>query len=408
MASVNDVARPTRSISVTSDGSQVAAVSSGSAGFVFTACPGASKMALYDVNEEIDVVTLDAENEAPSLAAVSHDAVKVAYGTSSGAVYLWDLIYPTTMESFRTEDSLAAGAITSLSWHPRGHVLAAASESGVVHLWDMVVGALLFPFPAHDGRISDIAWTGNGRILLTAGDDGALRAWSPRDVEFLGSVTGDQDDAEGKPIVPALGAVKWHTSGLTCLDAMMDMSRVTVSGARDGSVLLSVIKPEQGCGVFHAMQKHKSAVTAVKFSRLDCPKPLRAASAAEDGTVHLFDMDRRLPMGKFTHTGSKAVSKLAFNDTADVLFSASGSTVQAWDARVAPEEENPILFAEDVDSGHAHTVTDFTVVNDGATLVTAGSDGRLRLFDMRYPSGVAPSFAHVSDKPGTIDSIETL
>jgi WD40 repeat protein len=394
MANTNEVVHPTRSITIAPNGSPVLSVASGNAGFVFTASPGVNKMALHDVNEDVEVVNLEAKDEGPSVVAVAHDAVKVAYGTASGAVYLWDLLYPTTMESFRTEDSLAAGAITALSWHPRGHVLAAASESGVVHLWDMCVGALLFPFPAHDGHVADIAWTANGRVLLTAGEDGALRAWSPRNVEFLGSVTGDNDDADGNPIVSKPGAVKWHSSGLTCLDAMMDMSRVTVSGAKDGSVLLSVMKPEQGCGVFHAMQMHKAPVSAVKFSRLDVPTPLRAASGAEDGTVHLFDLDRRLPMGKFTHSGGKKVSKLLFSDSADVLFSSSGSTVQAWDSRVAPEEETPVLFAEE-GSGKAPAINDFTIANNGSTLVTAGSDGLLRLFDMRYPAGEAPIYTHV-------------
>jgi WD40 repeat protein len=375
------------------DGAPVTALcSGGQAGFVFTTAGAADKMTLHDVNEGVEIVALEAKDESPSCVAVSHDAVKVAFGTAKGAVFLWDVLYPTTMESFRTEDAVAAGPVTSMAWHPRGHVLASASEAGVVHLWDMVVGALLFPVPCHDGPIAGLSWTANGRLLLTAGacgevagTSGALRAWSPREVEFMGSVTADGEGGAGEPGFKPV-SVRWHTSPLTCLDAMADMSRVAVTGARDGSVLLSVMKPEQGCGVFHAMPSHKAAVTDVTFSALDCPKPLRAASAAADGTVQLFDMERRLPMGKFTHRGGPA-SRLTFSGNADVLFSAAGCTVKAWDARVAPEEEAPVEFG-----GHQQAVHDFAIVNAGATVVAACGDGKLRLYDMRWPRGEAPRF----------------
>lgn len=403
-----------RSVEVTSIGG-INAVGAGKGGFLFSACSGANRMCLHDANEAAEVVSLEAQGQRPASVAISRDAVKVAFGTGAGAIYLWDVLYPTAMESFRTEDSVAAGAITKMAWHPRGHVLAAASEAGVVHLWDMVVGALLFPFPCHEGPIADIAWTGNGRMLLTAGQDGALRAWSPRDVEFMGSVSRDDEDLASNSLIPggrsdshgrnsqprrsrqvhingdsenelrAPPSVRWHSSAITCLDVMLDMSRVAITGGDDGSVLLSVLKPEQGCGVFHAMPSHSAPVTTVKFSDLECPKPLRSASGAEDGTIFLFDMDRRLPMSKFLHSGGR-VEKLLFTPSADVLFSAAGTTVHAWDARVSPEEAPSVCFG-----GHDKAVLDFTVVNAGATVAAACEDGKLRLYDMRYPAGVAPS-----------------
>lgn len=384
---------PTKSLEVSNTG--VSAIGTGNkGGFIFTSSSAADRIALHDVNEAAEVVALEAKHQRPNSVAVSHDAVKVAFGTDKGAVYLWDILYPTTMESFRTEDSVAAGAISHIAWHPRGHVLAAASEAGVVHLWDMVVGALLFPVPCHDGPVAGISWTANGRLFLTAGGgpevkgrSGALRVWSARDVEFVGSVTEDDDTkpkGKGDPgFRPA--AVAWHKAELTCLDAMADMSRVAITGAKDGSVLLSVLKPEQGCGVFHALPSHNSPITAVKFSALECPKPLRAAAASEDGTVRLFDMDRRLPMDQFSHKGR--VSKLQFSDDANVLFSAGGKTVVAWDSRVAQDEAAPVEFG-----GHGVKVNDFSIVNGGATMVQACDDGQLRLYDMRYPTGEAPKF----------------
>lgn len=346
----------------------------GHAGFVFT-CSNTNKLALHDTNSGEQVISLDTASQAPSTIAVSADGVKAAYGTETGVVYIWDVLYPTSMESFRP-DGDHAEPITELAWHPRGHVLAVATESGNIYLWDLVVGTLLYPIPAHRGAVSAIAWTANGRLLVSTGaSDSTLQVWNPRKADNLVNLSADSEDKED---------LQWHKNGITCLDTLPDMSRVAITGGGDGTVLLSVLKPETTCGIFHTMNPHKSSsVTAVRFSHIDCPKPLRASSAASDGSIHLFDMDRRLPMGKFSH-GTTSVKQLEFSTNADVLFSAAGNTVIAWDARVAPEEEIPVIFG-----GQSVEVQAFAVINNGTGLVTACQDGLLRVYDVRYPSGEA-------------------
>lgn len=334
-------------------------------------------MSLHDTNTGDQVISLNAPAQNPSVIAVSNDAVKCAYGTATGTVYVWDVLYPTSMESFRPEED-ATAEITDIAWHPRGHVLAVATASGNMYLWDLVVGTLLYPVVAHQGPLSAVRWTANGRLLVTTGStDASLRVWNPRNVDNVAELSAQTEDHP---------EVKWHTAGITALDTLGDMSRVAMTGSADGSVILSVLKPESMCGVFHAMTSHKnSSVSTVRFAPLESPKPLRSASAAADGSIHLFDMDRRLPMGTFSHNQNR-VKQLLFSHNADVLFSAAGDTVMAWDARVAPEEENPVTFG-----GHNGPVESFTITNDGANLVTACADGILRTFDMRYPSGDPPA-----------------
>lgn len=344
-------------------------VHAGHAGFVFTCGQHDDRLSLHDTNSGEVVITLDTPSEGPTCVAVAPDGVKAAYGTTSGAVYIWDVLYPVSMESFRPDEETRS-SVTALAWHPRGHVLAVATASGTIYLWDFVVGALLYPLPAHDTTVTAVAWTANGRLLVSTGEDGLLRVWNPRNVDNLGELSTQSENATD---------AKWHSGPIRALDTLSDMSRVAMSGSDDGSVLLSVLKPETLCGVFHVMPSHKSPVSAVKFAPLDSPKPLRSASADTDGIVQLFDMDRRLPMGHFTHKGS-SVTQLAFSHDADALFSAAGTAVVAWDSRVAPDEERPVTFSCDV------PVSRFALTNAGKGLVIACDDGKLRVFDVRYPS----------------------
>ncbi|PXF47325.1 POC1 centriolar protein-like [Gracilariopsis chorda] len=356
------------------------ALQNGHAGFVFSCSRAADKLSLHDTNSGDRIISLDAPAQRPSRIAVSADGVKCAFATATGAVYIWDVLYPTSMESFRPDEDNSS-PVTDLAWHPRGHVLAVATEAGNIYLWDHVVGALLFPLPAHTGSISAVRWTAHGRLLVTVGaSDTLLRVWNPRNVNNLADVS-----ASSEHTTPA----KWHVGGITCLDTLQDMSRVAITGAPDGSVLLSVLKPESQCGVFASMNSHDAPVHCVRFAPIGSPRPLRSASAADDGSIHLFDMERRLPMGKFSHA-NKPVVQLEFSHHADVLFSAAGDTVIAWDARVAPEEEPPITFG-----AHQHAVNSFALVNSGANLVTACEDGMLRTYDMRYPSGEPPPLPEI-------------
>lgn len=366
---------PVRSIKAFS--AKASAIRSGQAGFVFSSSPADEKLALHDTNSGHSIISLKVPAQRPSVISVSADAAKVAYACVTGTVYIWDVMYPTSMESFHP-DQEELSPITDLAWHPRGHVLAVATETGSLYIWDHVVGALLYPLPAHQGPICAVRWTANGRLLVTAGtDDLMLRVWNPRNVHNLGDVSATSDHPEH---------MKWHSASITAMDTLEDMSRIAISGSADGVVLLSVLKPESACGIFASMNSHASPVRCVRFAPISSPKPLRSASAADDGSIHLFDMDRRLPMGKFSHSKSPVV-QLEFSHHADVLFSASGDTVIAWDARVAEEEQPPITFG-----AHSSKVSAFSIVNAGANLVTASDDGLLRTYDMRYPSGQPPVY----------------
>lgn len=342
----------------------------GHGGFVFSCGQHDNRLSLHDTNSGEVVITLDTPSEGPTCVSVAPDGVKAAYGTSTGAVFIWDVLYPVSMESFRPDEETRS-PITALAWHPRGHVLAVATASGTVFLWDFVVGTLLFQVPAHESPVTAVAWTANGRLLVTTGEDALMRIWNPRTVDNLGELS---SDSELKP------DLKWHTGPIRALDTLSDMSRVAISGSDDGSVLLSVLKPGVMCEVFHVMPSHKTSVTAVKFAPLDSPKPLRSASADSDGIVRLFDMDRRLPIGHFNHNKFQ-VTQLAFSSDADTLFSAAGKAVIAWDARIAPDEEQPVTF--DCDA----PVTRFAITNNGRGLAVACKDGKLRVFDVRNRSG---------------------
>lgn len=381
-----------------SDGGAPVHVSAGTGSFCFSGDASSCKLGLHDLRSGDAIIHHDIGSNVPTVTSTAHDSSKCAFGTTSGALFVWDVQFPTLLESFvpttpTGEDvPVNPGArITCVEWHPRGHVLASGTADGTIAVWDMVLGTPVSVIPeAHAGGVKGLAWTAHGRVLASVGEDGSLKVWNARHCEVEAMIDGTGD------------ASMWHKGGVTCVDTIADMSRVAISGGDDGSVFLSVLKPGEKndeCGVFEKPRAHdNSSVNAVRIAGVESIKPMRCASGADDGSLQLFDMDRRMPMGAFKHEGERGVRQVEFNYSGDVLFSAAGGTVKAWDARVVAEEAAEVTFGEKKGA----PVTSFAVGNVGASVVTGAEDGMLRMYDMRYPAGTVPIIPAVGLPAGAV------
>jgi len=361
-------------------------ISAGTGVFAFAGDVSSGRIGLFDLRSGEHMVKHELKDgDKPTCVSTAFDSGKGAFGTESGEIFVWDVSFPAVFESFKTEvrkgeaspaPDTPKDGIECMSWHPRGHVLATGSTAGTLTVWDMCLGNPAFSIPkAHGGTITDLIWTGHGKQLITVSADNELRLWNSRRSEIMGVIEGKE-----KPEM-------WHTGGITVVDALPDLSRVALTGGKDGTTFLSVLKPgeKEGMGVFSALSKHTSEITAVKMGPLECTKPMRCVSASKDGEIHMFDMERKLPMAKFNHQGdADGVVHLEFNNNGDVLFSAAGNCVKAWDSRATKDEMPEISF--DTDS----KVSSFAISNDGSNIMLGCEDGSMRCFDMRYPVGNPP------------------
>lgn len=350
-------------------------VSPGTGVFSFAGDSRTGKVGLWDLKSGESMVQHELKNDdKPTCVATAFDSGKGAFGTESGEIFIWDVCFPAVLESFKSGlPDANKDPVTSLSWHPRGHVLAAGSESGVLTVWDMVLGSPAFQ-TSHGSKITDVKWSAHGRQVISVGTDNELKVWNSR----RGEIDGVIDGKDGK----------WHDGGIACMDTLPDLSRVALTGGVDGTAFLSVLKPneKEGLGQFSELPKHTDAISAVVMGPLECTKPLRCATASKDNTVRLFDMEMKIQMGMFAHGGEDGdgVSQLEFNHNGEVLFSAADNSVVAWDSRAVKEEAPEVKFETD------SKVTSFCIANDGASIIIGCDDSKLRCFDMRYPVGNVP------------------
>jgi WD40 repeat protein len=155
--------------------------------------------------------------------------------------------------------------------------------------------------------------------------------------------SGEQADARGRRI-----AAEARSSMIEALAAARDFERIAIVRGHDGPV---------------------AAVASTAGGRT-------LASAGRDGTVRLWDVRTRRPIGRPLRGHAGAVAGVAVTRNGRTLASAGrDGTVRLWDVRT----RRPL----DVLTGHVAAVSDVAFSPDGSTLASASEDGTVRLWDVR-------------------------
>ncbi|MFO0899980.1 MAG: protein kinase [Pirellulales bacterium] len=142
--------------------------------------PKGNLLAVGTTEGEVEVWDLDTVRRLESLRGhsgviqsldFSPDESQLATASRDGTVKVWDLTHPPLWEELAEKNE-----VTSVSVDPRGRFIASGGKDAVVHLWDAATGALVQTGAGHSGRTS-VAFSPQGDLLASAGGEGTLRLW---------------------------------------------------------------------------------------------------------------------------------------------------------------------------------------------------------------------------------------
>jgi WD40 repeat protein len=103
----------------------------------------------------------------------------LATGGTDGAVHVWDVVQPG-------RSAALPGGARSLSFHPDGRLLAAASLVLSIRIWDVAAGRLVRELTGHDDAVNCVAYSPDGRWLASGSDDHTVRLWDAQTGAVLG------------------------------------------------------------------------------------------------------------------------------------------------------------------------------------------------------------------------------
>ncbi|HUP20633.1 MAG TPA: BTAD domain-containing putative transcriptional regulator, partial [Gemmatimonadota bacterium] len=262
----------------------------------------------------------------------------------------------------------------ALAWSPTGvFVTEGPEDSGVIDIRDSDTGESVVSFQGHDADVNHVAFSPDGSRLASTGDDGELKVWDPSTGRLLSSLSGI-----GSPWGPSfsadgtLVAAAWDFVGARILDLSTGLvistfnvpgaygtalspngERLAVVGDRGGELVGSVFDVEAGEEAFRlkGMVRSANSWTGVGPPGLSWSPDGRYIAASGHDATGVWDAEtgglRHTLLG---HTGS--VLSVAWSpDSSRLVTGGSDGTARVWEIGVTGVRELWSLSAQETRSG---------------------------------------------------------
>lgn len=313
--------------------------------------------------------TIDRLDAEVASVALTSDGKTLAVA-SGQSIHLWDL---AAAEGGHRIFKGHSANVSCLALSPNSPILASGGLDHTVRLWDMNTGDEVGLLPDIDGIVLSLAFSPDGQTLAVALEGGLVQLYDPVKRSVVRSFP-----RQDQPVL----IVRFSPDG----------TRLATAGGDDqvaGAGEVRLWDPASG-EVKSVLTGHRYTVKALAFSP-DGSRLVLGDSAPRGGrgaTVHVWDVAKVQQKG--THYLPSGVQALSYSPDG-AMFAATLQTGQLYLYETA-DNEAPTICSQVAHKGAAATALAFAP--DSKSLVTAGRDGRVKLWTLAPPA--APAAARPS------------
>ncbi|XP_055599474.1 cell division cycle protein 20 homolog [Uranotaenia lowii] len=281
------------------------------------------------------------------------NVVAVALGSS---VYLWNAATGNIEILYENEGSDHACA---LGWIQEGHILAVGTSTGTVELWDCEHMKRLRVMDGHVGRVGVLAW--NSYIVCSGSRDASIINHDVR--------SRDHSVAVLRSHTQEVCGLKWSTDGKYLASGGND-NMVHVWSAANGAT-------HTNADPIFAFNQHQAAVRALAWCPWQ-PHVLASGGGTADRCIKFWNVNNGQIINS-VDTKSQ-VCGLLFSKNYKELISAHGYVNNQLTVWKYPSMTKQIDLL-----GHTGRVLQIAMSPDGSTVMSAGADETLRLWNCFQP-----------------------
>jgi WD40 repeat protein len=279
--------------------------------------------------------------------AFSPDGKRLATGGIITPTRVWDI--ETGKVLFRFDD----GGTYAVRFSPDGKRLATAIEtSRLIRVYDTDDGMEHCTLRGHDGQTITVAFTPDGKQLVSGGMDGLIKCWS---VETVRPLTVVQKPRPGSFYTWVLGS------------AFTPDGKRFATASRDNVVRLWTVDGRL-VRAWDGPTPRGNDWQDVFWSLAISPDGRQIAAGQGQGRVLRFDPETGRELPPLVHTPGSTVLAVAYSPDGKQLATASGGTVQLWDASTG----HPIRMFEAALG--TDRVMSLAYSPDGSRMVTGGGN----------------------------------
>jgi WD40 repeat protein len=344
-------------------------------------------------------------------AAFSPDGRRFLTASTGGSASVWNTENGKLVRVLRTPGS---AALQTAAFSPDGRSVVTASANGLIRLWDAATGKqMAFLRGGGSNQLKCAAFSADGMLAATGSRYGTVTIWR-KTTSGSGISTWKQVSVIGEPEGDAVNGVAFNKGGNLVATATQSGNVFffsVPSGAPSGAVFASgnavnsvqfdpvnpariVVASDDGLARLYnvrTLKKVGRAFGAKNWPMHDAafsPDGSRIVTASNDGYARLWDTDDQQQVGAKFGYGYGMTSAMFVGKTKILTTDSNGETI-IWDATQGTPD-----YDSQIKEPGGDIPNDAAVSPDGKVVVTAGTDGTAREWEVSSDTQVLALAGH--------------